>query len=39
MIKVSLTFFGLLGEDVAMISVFPLNFSRSGKREALFGTG
>ena len=37
--KVSLTFFGLLGEDVAVVSVLPLDFSRSGKREALFGTG
>lgn len=38
-IKVSLTFFGLLGEDVAVVSVLPLDFSRSGKRETLFGTG
>ena len=39
MIKISLTLLGLLGEDVAVVSVLPLDFSRSGKREALFGTG
>ena len=38
-IKISLTLLGLLGEDVAVVSVLPLDFSRSGKREALFGTG
>lgn len=39
MIKISLTLFGFLGEDVAVVSVLPLNFARSGKRETLFGTG
>ncbi len=39
MIKISLTLLGLLGEDVAVVSVLPLDFSRSGKRETLFGTG
>ena len=38
-IKISLTLLGLLGEDVAVVSVLPLDFSRSGKRETLFGTG
>ena len=39
MIKISLALLGLLGEDVAVVSVLPLDFSRSGKRETLFGTG
>ena len=39
MVKISLAFLGLLGEDVAVISVLPLDFSSSGKRETLFGTG
>ena len=39
MIEISLTFLGLLGEDVAVVSVLPLDLARSGKREALFGTG
>ena len=39
MVEVSLLFLGLLREDVAVISVLPLDLSRSGKREALFGTG
>ena len=39
MIKISLALLGLLGENVAVVSVLPLDFSRSGKREALFGTG
>ena len=39
MVKISLLFLGLLGEDVAVVSVLPLDLSRSGKREALFGTG
>ena len=39
MIKVSLAFCGFLGEDVAVVSMLPLDFSRSGKRETLFGTG
>ena len=39
MIKITFLFLGLLGEDVAVVSVFPLDFSRPGKRETLFGTG
>ncbi len=38
-IKISFLLLGLLGENVAVISVFSLDFSRSGKRETLFGTG
>ena len=38
-VKISLLILGLLGEDVAVVSVLPLDFSRPGKREALFGTG
>ena len=39
MVEVSLLLLGLLREDVAVVSVLPLDLSRSGKREALFGTG
>ena len=39
MVKISFLLLGLLGEDVAVVSVLPLDLSRSGKREALFGTG
>ena len=38
-VKISLLLLGLLGEDVAVVSVLPLDLSRSGKRETLFGTG
>ena len=38
-VEIPLLFGGLLREDVAVISVLPLDFSRSGKRKALFGTG
>ena len=38
-VKISFLLLGLLGENVAVISVFSLDFSRSGKRETLFGTG
>ena len=38
-VKISLALFGLLGEDVAVVSVLPLDSSCSGKRETLFGTG
>ena len=31
--------FALLGENVAVVSVFSLDFSCSGKGEPLFGTG
>jgi len=39
MVQVTLALLGFLGEDVAVVSMLPLDFSRSGKREALFGTG
>ena len=39
MIEISLALLGLLGEDVAVVSMLPLDFARSGKRETLFGTG
>ena len=39
MVEISLLLLGLLGENVAVISVSSLDFSRSGKRKALFGTG
>ena len=38
-VKISFLLLGLFGENVAVISVFSLDFSRSGKRETLFGTG
>lgn len=38
-IKISFLLLGLLCENVAMISVFSLDFPRSGKRKTLFGTG
>ncbi len=37
--QISLLLFGLLGEDVALVSMLSLNFSRSGKRKTLFRTG
>ena len=39
MIKIPFLFLGLLGEDVAVVSMLPLDFSRPGRRETLFGTG
>ena len=39
MVEIPLALFGLLGEDVAVVSMLPLDFSRSGKRKTLFGTG
>ena len=39
MIEVSLALLSFLGEDVAVVSVLPLNLARSGKRKTLFGTG
>ena len=38
-VQVAFALLGLLGEDVAVVSMLPLDLSRSGKREALFGTG
>ena len=34
--QISLLLLGLLGENVALVSMLSLNFSRSGKRETLF---
>ena len=39
MIKIPFLLLGLLGEDVAVVSVLPLDFARPGKRETLFSTG
>ena len=39
MVKISLTFFALLGQDVAVVSVFPLDFPCAGEREALLRSG
>ena len=39
MVKIAFLLLGLLGEDVAVISMLPLDLARSGKRETLFGTG
>jgi hypothetical protein len=39
MIEIPLLLFSLLRKDVTVISMFSLDFSRSGKRETLFGTG
>lgn len=39
MIEISLLLLGFLGEDVAVVSVLPLDLARSGKRETLFSTG
>ena len=39
MVQVTLALLGFLGEDVAVVSMLPLDLSRSGKRVALFGTG
>ena len=37
--QISLLLLGLLGENVAFVSVLSLDFSRSGKCKTLFGTG
>ncbi len=37
--KIPLLLFGLLGENVAFVSVLSLDRSRSGKLETLFCTG
>ena len=39
MVEIPLLLLGLLRENVAVVSVLSLDFSRSGKRETLFGTG
>jgi len=37
--QISLLLFGLLRQDMTLISMFPFDFSCSGKGEPLFGTG
>jgi len=37
--KISLLLFSLFGQNVTFVSMFPLDFSCSGKGEPLFGTG
>lgn len=39
MVEVPFLLLGLLREDVAVISMLPLDLARTGKRKALFGTG
>ena len=39
MVKISLLLLGLLGEDVAVVSVMSLDLTRSGQRESLLGAG
>ena len=38
-VEVSLTFFTLLSQDVAVISVFPFDFPCAGERETLLRRG
>lgn len=38
-VEISLTLFGFLGKDVAVVGVFPLNLAGAGKREALSRSG
>lgn len=38
-VEVSLLLLGFFGEDVAVISMLPLDLACSGKRKAFFGTG
>jgi hypothetical protein len=37
--QVTLLLFGLFRQDVTLVSVFTLNFTRSGKSESFFSTG
>ena len=37
--QVAFLFFSLLRQNVTFVSVLTLDFTRSGKRETLFGTG
>ena len=38
-VEIAFLLLRLLGENVAVISMSSLDLSRTGKREALFGTG
>jgi hypothetical protein len=38
-IQISFTLLSLLGQNVTVVSVFSLDFARSGKSESFFGTG
>jgi hypothetical protein len=37
--KITFAFGGLLSQNMTFESVFPLDFTRSGKGKPLFGTG
>ena len=37
--QIALLLLGLLRQDVTLVSVFTLNFTRPGKSESFFGTG
>ena len=39
MVEISLTFFRLFGQDVAVVSVFSFDFAGTGEREAFLGSG
>lgn len=39
MIEIALLLFGLLSQNMTMISMLSFNFTRSGKSESFFGTG
>lgn len=39
MVQITLALLGLLRQDVAVVSVFTLDLSRAGEREALLGRG
>lgn len=39
MVEVSFTLLALLGQNVTVISMLSLDFTRSGKSESFFGTG
>jgi hypothetical protein len=39
MAQVTFPFLGLFGQNVALVSMLPLDFSGSGQREPFLGTG